>query len=145
MFNRLRSSFKIFKKSNKNIGNTNVLNIPETINASKAVAENSQPKAKGMKAMMKKYGKVGLISYTITYVSGFIGFFTALHYNLISIEGIKGYTKDTFIDKTFNFNQKIENANPKYVKAGKAFIINDCFDIIRLPLLLVFLKMITKK
>jgi hypothetical protein len=38
MFNRLRSSFKIFKKNNKYIGKTNVLNIPETINAR---AENS--------------------------------------------------------------------------------------------------------
>jgi hypothetical protein len=141
MLNRLKSSFRIFKKNNKSIGSTTA-KIPQEM--LKATAPISKEKT-GIKAQLKKYGKVGLISYTIGYLAGFLGFYTAVQYNIIKVDYIKNLTKDTFVDRYMSVNEKLEKADPKHVKVVTAFLMNEMFDIVRIPLLLVFLKVITKK
>jgi hypothetical protein len=136
MLNRLKSTVRIFKKNNKSIGTTEV--------KEKIITSQTGQKM-GIKAQLKKYGKVGLISYTLGYVAGFIGFYTALRYNVIDINSFKNISKGTVVDSYLHVNEKLDKADPKYVKVICAFIMNECFDIIRIPVLLVFLKVITKK
>jgi hypothetical protein len=141
MLNRLKSSFKIFKKNNKNINIATTRSMREEVVAATAIKQEP----KGIKAKLKQYGKAGVIGYIMAYIPGFFAFYTALHYDYIKVQSIKDVCRDTPVDKLFGVTHKLDQTDPKNIKIITAFLMNEMFDIVRVPLLLLLLKKIVKK
>jgi hypothetical protein len=99
----------------------------------------------GMMGKIKQYGKVGIIFYSAYSICGLLAFYFLLEYKYIKTDKVIEKFNEWGLNKYIDVQKKIEGANPKHVNLITAYLINQVFEIVRLPTTIIILKYIFSK
>ncbi len=102
-----------------------------------------QPK-KWAFSKLKKFGKFGLIFYTSYVCIAFAGFYILLETKLIKLEKVIQFTEKYGVNKYIDIRKKVDEY-PKMANIVTAYLLNQIFEIIRLPTTILFLTYYFKK
>jgi cell division protein FtsL len=100
---------------------------------------NNPIEPKGLMGKIKKFGKFGIIFYSAYVTIAYITFFLLLQYKVIDTNKTITWLEKKGVNKYIDVRKKIEQANPKLVNFIFAYILNQLFEVIRLPTTLLFL------
>eukprot|EP01080_Neovahlkampfia_damariscottae_P008693 gene8693-640_t len=110
--------------------------------------ENDQTVKETKFQKLKKYGKIGLIYWTLFYIATFFFLYGLIFLNVLNVSSIVDFIleKDLYADKEFLNNLK--NNQQELFSAGNfslVFILNELLELARLPVILATLPYVFKK
>ena len=94
---------------------------------------------------LKHFGKFGLIFYSCYVFIGFAGFYILLEYKYIDMNKIIIWIEEKGFNKYIDLRKHLNKTNPNLVSFIGAYLLNQLFEIIRLPTTIIILTYIFRK
>lgn len=101
-------------------------------------------KSGGLISKVKKYGKFGIAFYWIYCVLGFAGFYLLLTTKIIKLEKVIESSEKWGVDKYVNIRKKTKEY-PNASNIVAAYLLNQLFEVVRLPTTIMFLSYYFRK
>jgi hypothetical protein len=94
---------------------------------------------KGLFDKLKKFGKFGLIFYSSYVAIAYATFYLLLEYKYLDVNKVIDWFESRGLNKYINIRKRVSKANPKLVNLIVAYILNQVFEVVRLPTTILFL------
>lgn len=122
--------------------------IPNIKHESQETSTKPEPKKgwyKRSKEKITEFGIFGLVFYITTYISTGVIIYFMVKNKIIDKEGVLRFSDKINLERFFDMRKAIKKVGDSNVDLALAIAVNEILEVIRLPLVIMFLTRICRK